>query len=294
MVTLARYRYRCYLMSDIIVTGANGQLGRGIVERLLERVPASRVGVSVRDVDAAADLAARGVRVRAGDFGDPASLARAFEGAAQVLVASVDALGEAAVARHHAAIEAAHAAGARVLYTSHQHTGFDSPFAAARDHAATEARLAGADVRLRNGFYAATTLHLLGGAGQTGQLVAPEDGPVSWTVAADLAEAAAVVLASGAEVDAPLTAGEALDLTAVAAIAADALGRPVERVVVSDEAYVAGLIEHGVPEWQAKLYLGMFQASRTGAFDVVDPALEQLLGRPPVSLRDFLGGALRR
>jgi NAD(P)H dehydrogenase (quinone) len=287
-------------MSDIsdnfiVVTGANGQLGGGIAERLLERVPASQVGVSVRDSAGASELERRGVRVRAGDFDDPASLAYAFEGAAQVLIVSVDGLGEVAVGRHRAAIEAARAAGARrVLYTSHQHAEAGSPFAASPDHAATEAALSGSDVALRNGFYASTTVHLLGRAAQTGQLLAPEDGPVSWTVVADLAEAAAIVLAEELRPDGPLTAGEALDLAAVAAIASDVLGRPIERVVVPDDAYVAGLIEHGVPEWQATLFLGMFKASRAGKFDVVDPTLEQLLGRPPVALRDFLAGALAR
>jgi NAD(P)H dehydrogenase (quinone) len=283
----------------IVVTGANGRLGRGIVERLLERVPASRVGVSVRDAAAAEALTARGVRVRAGDYDDPGSLASAFAGAAQVLIVSVDALGEVAVGRHRRAIEAARAAGARrVLYTSHQHCEAGSPFAAAPDHAATEASLAGAPyTSLRNGFYASTTLHLLGQAAETGRLVAPEDGPVSWTVVADLAEAAAIVLADEGRFDGPtppLTAGEALDLEAVTAIASEVLGREIERVVVSDRAYVTGLVEHGVPGEQAELFLGLFEAARAGAFDVVDPCLGQLLGRPPVALRDFLAGALGR
>src|SRR5271155_3895316 len=100
----------------IIVTGATGQLGRAIVERLLSRVPAGQIGVSVRDPDQAEDLAARGVRVRRGDFGDLPSLAGSFEDASQVLIVS----GPADPAPHHAAIEAAMAAGAkRILYTSH-------------------------------------------------------------------------------------------------------------------------------------------------------------------------------
>lgn len=44
----------------IIVTGATGQLGCQIVESLLARVPADRVGVSVRDPQKAGDLAERG------------------------------------------------------------------------------------------------------------------------------------------------------------------------------------------------------------------------------------------
>ncbi|MER6797268.1 NAD(P)H-binding protein, partial [Amycolatopsis mediterranei] len=123
----------------IVITGGTGKLGSRIVGRLLERVPAAEIGVSVRDPARAADLAARGVRVRRGDFADPGSLAEAFEGAAQVLVVSTDELGEQAVAHHVAAIEAARSAGAkRVLYTSHQGAAADSLFAPMADHAATE------------------------------------------------------------------------------------------------------------------------------------------------------------
>ncbi len=59
----------------IIVTGGTGQLGAQIVDHLLDRIPAERVGVSVRDTGRAGDLAARGVRVRRGDFTDRDTLA---------------------------------------------------------------------------------------------------------------------------------------------------------------------------------------------------------------------------
>jgi NAD(P)H dehydrogenase (quinone) len=97
----------------IVITGATGQLGSQIVHRLLERVQADRVGVSVRDPGSAAELAARGVRVRRGDFADPDSLVDAFEGATQVLIVSANETGGAAVALHTAAIDAARAAGAK-------------------------------------------------------------------------------------------------------------------------------------------------------------------------------------
>ena len=48
----------------IVVTGANGKLGRKVVEELLKHVPAGDIGVSVRDVNTAQDLKERGVRVR--------------------------------------------------------------------------------------------------------------------------------------------------------------------------------------------------------------------------------------
>ncbi len=48
----------------IVITGATGQLGRGIVAALSSRVPAARVVASVRDAGRASDLAARGIVVR--------------------------------------------------------------------------------------------------------------------------------------------------------------------------------------------------------------------------------------
>ena len=115
----------------IIVTGATGALNGGTVEHLLKLVPAERIGVSVRDVAQAQHLADHGVRVRRGSYDDPAALLDAFEGAEQVLLVSSNDPGADQVSLHRAAIEAAVTAGAgRVLYTSHQGAGADSPFQA--------------------------------------------------------------------------------------------------------------------------------------------------------------------
>lgn len=183
----------------IVVTGATGKLGQLIVEKLIAMMPAEEIGVCVRDCNKATDLSERGIRVRAGDFAEPEGLAAAFAGAEQILLVSVDKLGETALHLHNTAIEAAYAAGARrVLYTSHMGARADSPFAPASDHAATEAFLAGGGVpftSLRHGFYAESALHLIGHGLEAGEIRAPEDGPVSWTTRADLAEADAMLLA---------------------------------------------------------------------------------------------------
>ncbi|MFD8419904.1 NAD(P)H-binding protein [Streptomyces sp. NPDC059466] len=284
----------------IIVTGAGGELGRAVVGELLERVPAGRIGVSVRDPERARGLRDRGVRVRRGDFADPASLAHAFEGAAKVLVVSTDATGEAAVRHHRTAVEAAVAAGAEhVLYTSHMGANPSSPFPPMPDHAATEAVLRDCGVAftaLRNGFYATSAVMLLGAAARTGELVAPEDGPVAWTAHADLAAAAALAL-TGEGLDGvtpALTGSEALDLAGVAELASRLTGRPVRRVVVSDADYRGGLIAHGLPEPTADLLVGLFAASRQGGFAPADPTLGHLLGRPTIPLAEVLEPALTR
>jgi uncharacterized protein YbjT (DUF2867 family) len=90
---------------------------------------------------------------------------------------------------------------------------------------------------LRNGFHAAGALQFLGSALETGEAVLPADGPVCWTAHADLADAAAALLADEGRCDGPtppLTAGQALTFDDIAAIAGDLTGRSIKRITVSD------------------------------------------------------------
>ena len=279
----------------IIVTGANGRLGRQVVERLLTRVPASQVGVSVRDPAKAQALASQGVRVRPGSFSDAASLARAFEGASQVLIVSVDKMGEEAVKQHRAAIDEAVAAGARrIVYTSHMGASAASHFQACRDHAATEEALHAAGVpftALRNGFHAVSAAQFVGRALESGDIALPADGPVCWTAHADLADAAAAVLAGEGRFDGPtppLTAAQALTFDDIAGIAAKITGRVITRTTVADDQFRERLTASGVPAEAADQLLGVFAASRAGEFAAVSPALAALLGREPTALSTVL------
>ncbi|MFR9803793.1 NmrA family NAD(P)-binding protein [Pseudonocardia sp. RS010] len=280
----------------IIVTGANGQLGRGVVTELLAHTSAEQIGVSVRDISKAQELSALGVSVRQGDFTDHGSLAHAFEGATQVLIISVDATGGDAVSQHATAIAAAREAGAgRILYTSHVGADPTSPFAPMRDHAATEELLKESGVpftSLRHGFYAQNLVRLITRGIQTGTLYAPEDGPVSWTTHADLAAADAAILADDASFDGvtpPLTAPLAPTFDEVARIASETLGRTIDFNTAADEDWVTGLVEHaGMSEGQARFLLTIFTASRRGDFAAHGPALEDLIKRPAQSVREVI------
>lgn len=279
----------------IIVTGATGKLGRRTVECLLERVPTDRVGVSVRDPRKAQDLADRGVRVRQGDFDDPASLMHAFEGAEQLLLVSLDRMGEECVTGHRTTIDAAVKAGAgRILYTSQMGAAHDSRFQACRDHAQTEDLLRATGLpwtALRNGFYASSALQFLESARHTGDIALPADGPVAWTGHDDLAEATAEILTEEGRFEGPtppLTASAALDFGNVAEIATRVTGRPFTRTVVPDDAFREQVLAHGAPAPIADLMLSIFAAARNSEFTAAASTLAELIGRKPATFRTQL------
>ncbi|MFJ4654343.1 SDR family oxidoreductase [Nocardia sp. NPDC088792] len=282
----------------IVITGATGALNGATIEHLLERIPAEQIGVSVRDTAKAQHLADRGVRVRRGPYDDPVALRHSFEGADQILLVSQNSPHVDGISLHRNAIEAAVAVGVeQILYTSHQGAGSDSPFPPAREHAATEALLADSGLAwtsLRNGFYAHSLDWLLANWQQTGAIIAPEDGPISWTDRGDAAEAAAIILSGDRPLHGPvtLTARAAVTFDDIARIASELTGRKIERIVMNDEEWIARQIERGVQEFMARLTLTTFQAAREGRFAGVDPLLGNLLDREPRTVGDLLEARL--
>ncbi|XKK61171.1 NAD(P)H-binding protein [Streptomyces sp. ARC32] len=277
----------------IVVTGATGGLGGATVEHLLERMPADRIGVSVRDAAKAQHLADRGVRVRQGSYEDPVALRDSFDGAEQVLLVSGNDPAADMVGLHRNAVEAAVAAGARwILYTSQHGAVPGNPYRPSDIHIATEAILGDSGVpwtALRNGAYGPLD-EVLGPWQRTGVIARPADGPVPYTDRDDVAEATAVVLAGDRSFDGPvtLTAPTAVTFDDLSRIASGLTGRTVERVVLDDEQWVADQITTGVPEPMARLMLTWYQAARAGYFAEAGPLLAELLGREPRTAADRL------
>lgn len=92
---------------------------------------------------------------------------------------------------HRNAIEAARVARAqRALYTGHQGARLDFAFAQPHHHAVTKTYFTHSSLRykpLRHGVYAESALPIGYHGLKTGEICAPEDGPVSWTARSNLA-----------------------------------------------------------------------------------------------------------
>ncbi|KMK68209.1 SDR family oxidoreductase [Puniceibacterium sp. IMCC21224] len=280
-----------------IVTGASGKLGGLVVEALLRLVPTDQIGVSVRDPEKLAGLAARGVRVRRGDYDDADSLRHAWEGASRVLLVSsnVGASGGNPQKQHETAIAVAKELGVdRLLYTSQVSSSAKSHFPPGRDHAATEAMLGASGLAwtaLRHGFYADSAMDMNAHGFASGRLAGPEDGKVAWTTHEDLAEVDALLLAGRETFEGatpPLTGSEALDLADLARMASEVTGRTITRQVISEDAMIRNVQTSGVPESVMEIILGYYRAAQAEEFATIDPTLARILGRAPRPIRGVL------
>jgi NAD(P)H dehydrogenase (quinone) len=281
-------------MPTIAITGASGHLGRLVTQELLDR------GVSADDlvlVTRSPDALAERQNVRFGDWTQPATLADAFAGVDRLLLISGDDLAT-RLDGQRAAIDAAKAAGVqRVVYTSAPNPVPDNPFAVGPSHRGTEEALQASGlnwISLRNALYAEFEIPDFQGAVATGQMVSNQgEGRTTYISRADCAAAAAGALLSDTEnVTYEITGTELLSPADKAALASELAGKPVELVLVDDDAFIAGLQEHGIPAEGAQVIASFGRAIREGYLDQLTDAVEQLAGRPPRRLRDVVAPAL--
>jgi uncharacterized protein YbjT (DUF2867 family) len=285
---------------NVVITGATGALGSDIISQLQRLAPPSELGVGVRTPERAKSLSEAGIRVRRGDFGEPASLDHAFQGARRVLLISTRTPGNAArFQEQRNAIDAAIRCGVEhIFYTSIvQRPG--SVFDVALGHHDTEAYLASSGAAytvLRNGQYVENLPMFLGQSIFTGDLALPQDGPTAWVSRIDLAEGIARLLLR----DTPLpesillSGPEALDFTEIASIASGALGQAIVRRTISSSEFSVSLIGRGLPPPLAQSLATGFASRAAGELAEIDPALQRLVGRPLRRVAEVLPELLAR
>lgn len=281
----------------IVITGATGQLGRLVIEELLKKLPANEIVAAVRNPAKAADLAARGVQVRAADYNLPATLDTAFQGATQLLLISSSEVGQ-RVPQHRNAIDAAKRAGvALVAYTSVLHAD-TSPLGLAAEHKETEALLKASGlphVLLRNGWYSENYIASVPAALQHGVFIGSAgDGLIASAARADYAAAAATVLTSANQAGKvyELAGDEAYTLTDLAADITRLSGKTVAYQNLSEADFKGALVGAGLPEPLAGLLAESDVAASKGALFDDGKELSQLIGHPTIPLTKLISKVL--
>lgn len=277
----------------LLVTGASGQLGRRVVELLLE-ADAGTIIATTRTPEKLADFSERGVVVRHADFNEPDSLAKAFAGVDRLLLISTDALdGQGTrVKQHQTAVKAAEAAGvSHVVYTSVVNPG---PGSVIPDHYETEEALAASQLNwtiLRNNLYADLLPASLGQAIQMGQLFsAAGEGGIAYISREDCAQAAAAALLSSFNGRRTLniTGPEALSPANLAALAGQVAGKPVTYVPLEKNVLIQNMVAAGLPEPTAQFLGALDAATARGQFETVSSDFAELTDHEPTAVAEFL------
>ncbi|TRD00769.1 SDR family oxidoreductase [Mesorhizobium sp. WSM4303] len=287
------------MTETLLVTGASGQLGRSVINHLLDtqKVPANRIIATTRTPANLADLAARGVTVRAADFDDQASLAKAFAGADRALIISTNVVEVRGKRREQqlAAVAAARQAGVgHLLYTSMPNPEPGSPVVFAPDHYDTEQAIKASGIPytiFRNGWYDENLFMALPQVLSSGQwYTSAGDGAISYGTRDDFAAAIAAGLGSetGESTTYTLTGPKAYTAAEVAAFVTEVTSKPIQVIQLSDEALTEGMKSAGLPESFAKVLVSFDAAARAGHLGMVTDAVEKLSGRKSVPLKQFL------
>lgn len=277
----------------IAITAATGQLGRLVVEQLLDTRPATEIVAVVRDAAKAAPLAARGVDVRVADYIDRPSLETAFQGVDTLLFVSGSEVGQ-RVTQHQNVVDAATAAGVgRVVYTSAPRAT-TSELILAPEHKATEEYLEASGLPftiLRNNWYTENYAPQLDVVRESGTLVAAVgDGRIASATRADYAAGAVAVLTGEGHDGKVYELGGDVAWTYddLAAALGEVVGREVVYKPVDAAQLTAILTGAGVDEGTAAFAVALDQNIAAGALAEVTSDLSRLIARPTTPLVEGL------
>lgn len=285
----------------ILVTGATGQLGQIVIEKLSEKIPTNQIAALVRDSAKAEHLIAKGVNVRVGDYHNGDSLLAALQGVEKLLLISSNDFND-RLGQHKNVIDAAHKAGVKhVFYTGVTMNDINSsplkPIL--EEHYLTEEYLKASGLSytfLQNSLYAEVIPMFLGeNVVETGVFFPAGDGKVAFALREDLGEATANILLNEGHENQTyhLTGSETISFEEVAAILSELSGKEVSYINPEKDAFEGALKQFGLPEPIIQMSVMFAAGIKNNDFNKTYDSLEKFLGRKPTNLRTYLKAAYK-
>lgn len=283
----------------ILVTGATGHFGSSSIQFLLQKgFPAKQIKALVRSGQSADELLQQGVSVAFGNYDDFASLESAFDGVEKLLFISGSDIGK-RLTQHENIVRAAKTAGVKhVIYTSFQRkdeTETSPLWPVAQSHIQTEKWLKESGLAytiLKNNLYMDFLPGFIGDAVlERGSIYLPaENGKVAAVLRSEMAEAAANILLSTGHAgkEYHFTNTEALSYPEIAQVIAEVSGKAIGYYSPSADEYTTTLLGYGLPSDAVGIFSSFAVAQAKGELDNVSTDLEQLLGRRPITVRNFI------
>jgi uncharacterized protein YbjT (DUF2867 family) len=276
----------------ILVTGATGQIGRLVVEHLVDMKVSVRA--FVRNENAFKDVNYPSLEIATGTFENEASLERAMQGVKILFLVARD--NPEQVAQHENVIKAAEKSGVKhIVKLSAFGADKGSPIALMRWHAETEERLRNSELDwtfLRPQLYMQNLLRFRTSVSENGSFSAPMGSEAYALIdIRDIAEAAAAVLNN-----ADKHVSKIYTLTGPAAVTYEEIAEHLSAILkktinyrsISQKLFNATLLEEGTPSWRAYDLAYIADAYTDTKNELVTNDVDKLLGRSARSIQVFL------
>lgn len=283
----------------ILITGATGHLGSACIGFLLQKgVPANEISALARSADKGKELKEKGITVKIGNYTEYGSLVEAFKGTDKLFFISSSEMADRAT-QHENVVKAAKQAGVKyVLYTSFERKNETetSPIAfLAQGHLKAEEALKESGLShtlFKNNIYLDYIPFFIGDKVlETGMIYLPAgDGKGGFALRSEMAEAAANVLTSSGHTGKTyeISNVEKYTYADVAKTIGEITGKEITYVSPTAEEFIKTLTDAGVPKEGVQAATEFALAHAQGEFDKTSHDLENLLGRKPASLKQYL------
>lgn len=277
----------------LLITGATGTVSSALIEALADSDFELRA--LVRDPGKAGRLREFGAQVSIGDLDDARSLPAAFDGVEDLWLLPSN--GPRASENSMNAVWAARQAGVRrVVRLSAVGAAYDAPTRSGRLHALSDHELQASGMSwtiLRPHWFMQNLLNNAGDIAANSRFsFNAGTGRLGMVDVRDIAAFAAQVLVDPleqhhGEIYTP-TGPESLAFAEVAERFAEALGHPVDYIARDDGSERETLLSYGVPPWIVDMLVEYGQAYASGWGDFTTDDFEEVVGRPPRSIDDFI------
>ncbi|MDA1189331.1 MAG: SDR family oxidoreductase [Chloroflexi bacterium] len=271
----------------VLVTGATGNIGSGLVPTLLGA--GVKVRALVRDEAKAAQLRTQGAEVVVGDLENLDSVKKAVAGVSKIFLLTWN--GPTAPKQASNVIQVAKQAGKPHIVRLR---GYGSPKSRIiRDHDTIDKELKASGLPytivaptffMQNSMMAAQTV------ASDGKIYMPfKDGKVGMPDVRDIVAVAAKVLTTDGHQgkEYVVTGPKSISFHDVASALSKALGKEVQYVNVPPEAGKQAMMGMGMPEWIVDGYMELMEDFADNWGDRVSPDVQNLLGRPGHSVEQF-------
>lgn len=275
----------------ILVTGASGNAGRAVLDEIRKRGTVHRAMYRTAEDG---KKAPEGTQAVIADFADRNALRKALEGAevAFLVCSPIPQL----VEYESAFIDASLESGVRHIVLNSALGAADYPQSFPGWHRIVEDKLRasalGYTIFRPNSFMQNVLAYIAPSIRQQGAFYsAMGDARTSYLDLRDIAAVIAKTLISPNDHAGKvyeLNGPEAVTQTELAGNISRACGRPVKFVDIPEEAQRKAMLDLGMPRWQVDALLDLQRYYTGGQGGEVDDVLPRLLGKPPVTLDQFL------